>query len=55
MKNTFRNLVASSLLATSYASQEQQVVFDEHAHQSVKPKQVAIIGMNTPILSDSTL
>jgi hypothetical protein len=54
MKNAFRNLVASSLLATSYASQEQ-VVFDEHAHQSVKPKQVAIIGMNTPILSDSTL
>jgi hypothetical protein len=54
MKDIFATLVASSLLATSHASQEQ-VVFNGHPHQSVKPKQVAIIGMNTPILSDSTL
>jgi hypothetical protein len=54
MKDIFTTLAASGLLATAYASQEQ-VVFDGYPHQSVKPKQVAIIGMNGSILSDSAL
>jgi hypothetical protein len=54
MKDIFTTLAASGLLATAYASQEQ-VVFDGYPHQSVKPKQVAIIGMNVSILSDSAL
>jgi hypothetical protein len=54
MKDIFKTLAASGLLATAYASQEQ-VVFEEYPHQSVKAKQVAIIGMDASILSDSTL
>jgi hypothetical protein len=55
MKDIFTTLAASGLLATAYASSQEQVVFDGYPHQSVKPKQVAIIGMNVSILSDSAL
>jgi len=54
MKIMFTTLVAPCLLATAYASQEQ-VAFDGFPHQSVKPRQVAIIGMDTWILYDSAL
>jgi hypothetical protein len=53
MKDLFKTLAASGLLATAYASQEQ-VVFDGYPHQSVTAKQVAIIGMDAPILSDNS-
>jgi hypothetical protein len=52
MKDIIKTIAASGLLATSYASQEDQVVFDAYSHHSIKAKQVAIIGMDAFILSD---
>jgi hypothetical protein len=54
MKDIFKTLAASGLLATSYASQEQ-VVFDGYPHQSVKTRNVAIIGMDVWTQSHDTL
>lgn len=45
MKDILKTLAVSGLLATAHASQEQ-VVFDGYPHQSVRTKQVAIIGMD---------
>lgn len=53
MKITNNTLVASGLLATAYASQEQ-VVFDGYPHRDIETKKVAIIGMDAPMLPHDT-
>jgi len=54
MRGIFRTFTSLTLLTTAYASQEQ-VVFDGYAHQNIKTKNVAIIGMNVSIPSPYTL